>query len=80
MEDVETCNLTRSLLLRVDDSLTVPLPLLSLESPGRFISMAYTHHLNDAAHYLFLGTNGGRMFQVELSMLFHTRLLDHLLL
>ena len=39
--------------------------------------MAYTHHLNDAAYYLFLGTNGGRMFQVKLSMivLFYARLL-----
>ena len=77
IQDVETCNLTRPLLLRVDDSLTVLLPLLSLAVSGRFISMAYTHHLNDAAYYLFLGTNGGRMFQVKLSMivLFYARLL-----
>ena len=32
--------------------------------------MAYTHYLNGATHYLFLGTNGGRMLQVELSSYF----------
>ena len=67
MQTVSTCNLTGSLLLglQVDDSLTEPLPLLSLEVPGRFISMAYTRHLKAEAHYLFLGTNGGRLFQVK---------------
>ena len=65
IQDVNTCNLTRSLLLQVDDSLTEPRPLLSLEVPGRFISMAYTQHLNTGAQYLFLGTAGGRIFQVK---------------
>ena len=51
----------------MDDSLTELLPLLSLEVPGRFRSMAY--NLIDATHYLFLGTNGGRMFQVGLSVI-----------
>ena len=27
--------------------------------------MAYTRHINTATHYLFLGTNGGRMSQVK---------------
>ena len=67
MQTVSTCNLTGSLLLglQVDDSLTEPLPLLSLEVPGRFRSMAYTWHLKAEAHYLFLGTTGGRLFQVK---------------
>ena len=80
IQDVETCNLTRSLLLQVDESLTEPRPLLSLEVPGTFRSMAYSRHLNTWTHYLFLGANRGRLFQVGLSMLFHTGLLDQLLL
>ena len=60
----------------MDESLTEPRPLLSLEVPGTFRSMAYTRHLNDATHYLFLGTSGGRLFQVGLSVLFYTGVLD----
>ena len=64
---MSTCNLTGSLLLglEVDDPLTESLPLLSLEVQETFISMAYTRHISTGAQYLFLGTNGGRMFQVK---------------
>ena len=65
---MSTCNLTGSLILglQVDDPLTESLPLLSLEVQETFISMAYTLYLNTGAHYLFLGTNGGRIFQVKI--------------
>ena len=68
MQTVSTCNLTGSLLLglQVDDSLTEPIPLLSLEIPGRLVCMANSWHLNSAKHYLFLGANGGRLFQVNI--------------
>ena len=64
---MSTCNLTGSLILglEVNGSLTEPNPLLSLDVPGTFISMAYTRHINTGAQYLFLGTNGGRMSQVK---------------
>ena len=67
IQDVNTCNLTRSLLLQVDDSLTEPRPLLSLKEPGTrfFRSMAYIQHLNTGRHFLFLGTTDGRLFQVK---------------
>ena len=65
---MSTCNLTGSLILglQVDEPLTESLPLLSLEVQETFISMAYTRHISTGAQYLFLGTNGGRMFQVKI--------------
>ena len=64
---MSTCNLTGSLILglQVDDPLTEPSPFLSREVQETIISMAYTRHISTGAQYLFLGTNGGRMFQVK---------------
>ena len=62
-----TCNLPESLLpgLQVDVGLHKPLTLLSLELPGASRSVVYTEHLSDGSHYLFLGTEGGRLLQVR---------------
>ena len=67
IQDVSTCNLTGSLLLglEVDEPLNEPSPLWSDEIQETIISMAYTRHMNTGEHYLFLGTNDGRMFQVK---------------
>jgi len=48
----------------VDNSLDELFPLLSLEAPAGFSSMAYTEYLMNSSHYLFLGTRAGRLFQV----------------
>ena len=64
---MSTCNLTGSLLLglEVDEPLNEPSPLWSDELQETIISMAYTRHMNTGEHYLYLGTNDGRMFQVK---------------
>ena len=49
----------------MDDSLGELFPLLSVESTAAFRSMAYTEHLTEGSHYLFLGTSSGRLFQVR---------------
>ena len=41
---------------KVEISLDELFPLLSIESQSVFGSMAYTEHLIDGSHYLFLGT------------------------
>ena len=66
LQDISTCNLGPLLPgLEVDDSLDELFPLLSLEAPTGFSSMAYTQHLISGLHYLFLGTHGRRLFQVR---------------
>ena len=62
---MDSCNFSRSLLLQVDDSLTELLPVVSLEVPGTLRSMAYIRHLYTGTHYLLLGANDGRLFQVK---------------
>ena len=70
LQDISTCNLGPLMPgLEVDDSLDELFPLLSLEAPAGFSSMAYTEHLISGSHYLFLGTRGGRLFQVMKSCL-----------
>ena len=49
----------------MDDSLGELFPLLSVESTAAIRSMAYTKHLTEGSHYLFLGTSSGRLFQVR---------------
>ena len=65
LQDISTCNLGPLLPGLDANSLDELFPLLSLEAPAGFSSMAYTEHLNSGSHYLFLGTRNGRLLQVQ---------------
>ena len=69
LQDISTCNLGPLLPgLRVDNSLDELFPLLSVESSAVIGSMAYTEHLVEGSHYLFLGTRSGRLLQVRCNL------------
>jgi len=67
-QEVSTCNIGQ--MLEVDTPLDVPFPLLSLEQQVPFKSILYTEYQVNGSHFLFLGTENGRLLQVRFNSLY----------
>ena len=62
-QQVSICNIGQ--MLEVDTALDVPFSLLSLEQQVPFKSILYTENQVNGSHFLFLGTENGRLLQVR---------------